>query len=188
MDHKRKLTLQDMKGEIKTYFNWSANVLIPFHPGAADVYLTKNRSPILKIAQLLLKHIHYDPGHIYRGIILKEPVKKITPHENLQYLSFSANRSVAEHFADINGFGSDILDVAAHLGHYGYIIEYTPRITEVLFHYRFLSILPYVEAFSLLGMNGISQVEALRKQEEITIIQPSEPFSNITNPTIKNGE
>lgn len=163
-----------------SYFNWSANSLVPFHPGAADIYLKENRTTVLKIAQKLLKQIPYDHGPVYRGIILKQPVDVIVPHKKLQYLSFSTERLVAEHFADINGFGSEVIDVAAQLGDCGYVIEYTPKITEILFHHHFLSILPYAEAFSLLGMDGISEVEGLKKQKEIIIFQPAEPFINIT--------
>lgn len=179
MEQKRKLTLREMKGDLLIYFNWSANALVPFRPGAADSYLKEHRSTVLKIAQILLRQIHYDPVPVYRGVILKQPVREVAPHKLLQYLSFSADRSVAEHFADINGFGSEIIDVPTQLGNYGYIIEYTPKITEILFHHHFLSILPYAEAFASLGMDGVSEVESLMKQKEITIIQPVEPFTSI---------
>jgi hypothetical protein len=174
------MTLREIKGDLMTYFNWSANALVPITPGAADKFLKENRSTILIIAQKLLELVNYAPGTIYRGIILKQPVNSIVPHKNMEYLSFSTDRSVAEHFADVKGFGSEIIDVAAQLEEYGYIIEYTPKITEILFHHRFLSILPYAEAFSLLGRNGLSQVKRLEWQKEITIFQPAEPLFNIT--------
>jgi len=189
MAQMRALSLAEISGDLTIYFNWSANALVPFRNGAADVYLKQNHFTILKIAQKLLKQVDYTPAPIYRGIILRHPVKSVLPHERLQYLSFSTDRSVAEHFADVMGFGSKILDVKAQLGEYGYIIEYTPKTSEILFHYHFLSILPYAEAFSLLGMDGPSEVMSLNRQKEIMILQPTEPFTNIsliTDPTVRS--
>lgn len=179
MHQKKKLTLEDIKGDVQIYFNWSANALMPLCPGAADAYLKENRSTITKVAQLLLEQVDYCSGPIYRGIILKHPVNSIMPHRHLQFLSFSTERSVAEHFADIKGFGSEVLNVAEQLGEYGYVIEYTPNVSEILFQYSFLSILPYSEAFALLGMDGPTEVDGLKKQQEIIILQPQEPFRNI---------
>lgn len=180
MQHQKKITLNDIKGDLKIYFNWSANVLMPLHPGAADTYLKEYRNVIIKVAQKLLKQISYAPTPIYRGIILKKPVTAIMPHKSMEYLSFSDDPSVAKYFADINGFGSEILNVAKQLGQYGYFIEYTPRADDVLFHHHFLSFLPYAEAFTLLRMDGQLEVESLKMQKEIVILQPKEPFTCIT--------
>jgi len=178
--HFKKLSLQDVNGDLMTYFNWSANALMPMNPSATDRYLKENQSAILKVAQKLLKAINYCPSIIYRGIILRHPVDSIVPNEQLQYLSFSTERLVAEHFANINGFGSDLLDVSLQLGTHGYVIEYTPTFSEVLFHYELLSLLPYSEAFSLLKMDGNREVEGLKKQKEVMILQPTLPFTKIT--------
>lgn len=178
--NQRKMTLREIESELKIYFNWSANALVPIRPGEADIYLQKNRDTVFRIAQKLLKNVNYVPGPIYRGIILRHPVNLIVPHKSLNYLSFSTDRSVAEHFADVKGFGSEIMDVATQLGDYGYIIEYTPKVTEILFHHDFLSVLPYAEAFLLMGIDGASEIKGLERQKEITIFQPEEPFINIT--------
>lgn len=162
------------------YFNWSANALVPVNPGAADTYLKENRPVILKIAQFLLQHLHYIPTRVYRGIILKEPVTVVAPKKGLEYLSFSADRKVAEHFADVKGFGSDVVNVAAQLGTHGYVIEYSPKISEVLFHYHLLSRFPYAQAFNSLGIDGHQEVEFLKSQQEIMILQPQDPFTTIT--------
>jgi hypothetical protein len=180
----KKITLAQLDSDLQIYFNWSANALMPVHPGGADAYLKNNRAIILKIAHRLLGFINYMPETIYRGVILKQPVTTILPHNKLQYLSFSTDRAVAEHFADVAGFGSTIINLAARLGKYGYVIEYTPALSEVLFHYQFLSILPYAEAFDSLGMDGISEVESLKKQKEVMILQPAAPFTNITEKKI----
>lgn len=168
-----------MTGDLKTYFTWSANALMPISPGAADVYLELHRSTICATAQQLLRIIDFKPSPIYRGIILKQPVTSVAPHPRLKYLSFSTDWLVAAHFADINGFGSTVMNIAIQLGEYGYIIEYTPQIPEVLFHHKFLSILPYADGFSCLGMDGTFEVEHLKQQREIMILQPAKPFSNI---------
>lgn len=178
MQQHKKLTLRDLNGDFKIYFLWSATVLS--NPAAVDNYLLKNKNTILKVSQKLLRWVNYVPAPIYRGIILRERVNEIKPNEKLPSLSFSADRSVAEHFADIKGFGSQLVNIEEQLGTFGYVIEYTPKTTEVLFHYRFLSILPYAEAFNLNGMQGQNEVEYLKKQKEVTILQPKEPFINIT--------
>jgi hypothetical protein len=180
----KKLTLAELDSDLQIYFNWSANAIMPVHAGAADAYLKKNLATILKIAQRLLQFINYEPQPLYRGVILKQPVDVIPPHKKLQYLSFSTDRAVAEHSAHINGFGSSIMNLATRLGEHGYVIEYTPTLTEVLFHYHFFSFLPYAEAFDLLGMNGRYEVESLMKQKEVMILQPAAPFTNITKKQI----
>jgi hypothetical protein len=179
MQQYNKLKLQNLKGDFKTYFNWSANALMPVNPCAADDFLVQNRSAILKIAHTLLEWVSYTPCRIYRGVILKQIVDTIAPHQNLKYLSFSTDLSVAEHFADIQGFGSEVMNIEKRLGEYGYVIEYIPKPEEILFHYGFLSILPYAEAFSLFGMNGKEEVQSLRRQKEIIILQPAIPFNSI---------
>ena len=176
----KKLTLAQLNGDLQIYFNWSANAIMPVHAGGADAYLKANQPVIVKIAQRLLEFIDYVPETVYRGVILKQSVTEIVPREKLQYLSFSTDRTVAEHFADINGFGNPLINLAARLGKYGYLIEYTPAISEILFHFSFLSILPYAEAFNLLGMNGTREAESLLKQKEVMILQPAAPFTHIT--------
>ncbi|MDF2190493.1 hypothetical protein [Paraflavitalea sp. CAU 1676] len=176
---KKEISLKELHGELAIYFNWSANALVPIFPGASDLYLKNNFETIHKVGQSLMRSINYLPGTIYRGIILKDPVATINPHKKLMHLSFSTEKSVAIHFADTNGFGAGIMDVATRLGTYGYVIEYWPKISEILFHYDFMSILPYAESFSLLGMDGILEVNSLMRQREIIILQPSNPFTNI---------
>ena len=171
--------MSQINGDLTTYFNWSANALCPINPKANDIYLQSNQSAIFQVAQQLLQDIHYRPRPIYRGIILKEPILSLKPHRNLKYLSFSDDLEVAQYFADVNGFGSQHVDVATQLGTYGYVIEYTPKLNEVLFHYDLLSILPYAEAFSLLGMHGEYEIQSITWQKEIMILQPNEPFTNI---------
>lgn len=179
MGQNNMLSLKDIRGDLRTYFNWSANALVPFNPLAADHYLNEHHSLIWNVAQKLLKQISYVPDTLYRGLILTESVDMIIPHKNFKYLSFSTDLSVAETFADVKGFGSDVIDLSAKLGSYCYIIEYKPVITEVLFHHDFLTLLPYAEALSLLNMDGVSEVEGLKNQKEVMIFQPAEPFTNI---------
>ena len=146
----------------------------------SDNFLKFYRTNIEQIAQELLKLVKYSPCPLYRGIILKHKVDKILPHQKLQFLSFSTDRSVAENFADINGFGSTIMDISSRLGTFGYVIDYLPKLHEVLFHHDFLSLLPYEHAYTLLGMKGKTQVEFLKSQKEVVIFQPAEPFTNFT--------
>lgn len=174
-----KVRLQDLQGDLHTYFNWSANALMPIRRGAAHRFLMENRLVIHSTAQRLLKQMNYSPQTLYRGIILREPVEQIAPHPKFTYLSFSADPVVAAHFGNYNGFGSNLVNVAEQLGKFGYVIPYKPAFREILFHYRFLSFLPYAEAFTLIGVDGLGQVENLKRQKEIVIFQPSFPFTNI---------
>src|SRR4051812_25623729 len=118
----KKLSLRQLTKEQSIYFNWSANALVPFHPGAADTYLIENFSIVKRVADLLLNFSNYVPEKIYRGVILKEPVSVLHPHKKLTYLSFSTEPSVAEHFAHPKGFGSEVINLQARLGSYGYVI------------------------------------------------------------------
>lgn len=181
MHQTMKLSLKQIQGDLTTYFNWSANVLMPINPNAADHYLRANRMAIVKVAQKLLQVIQYAPVTLYRGILLKQQVSAIEPHDRLQYLSFSEDLSVAQCFADPRGFGNELVNLESRLGRHGYVIEYTPTLEEILFHYHFLAILPYAEAFTLLGMNGGAEVSSLHDQKEVTILQPASPFVNITS-------
>lgn len=176
---KHKIHLSELTGDLKTYFNWSANALMPFHPGAADRFLTKYKDIVVKMARELIEPLNYTPAIIYRGVILRTPVTEIAPDIKMQYLSFSTDKNIAEHFADINGFGSEIVNLSQQLGDYGYVIEYMPAPEEILFHYELLSILPYAEAFTCMGMNGENEINGLLKQKEIMIQQPQQSLKNI---------
>jgi hypothetical protein len=169
-----------MTSDFKIYFNWSANALMPVNSGAADGYLSENKNAILRVAKHLLQQIGYEPHTIYRGLLMKDEVSVIPPREGMQYCSFSESYDVALHFADPDGFGAIVLDNRKMLGEHGYLIEYTPQLSEVLFHYSFLSILPYDEAFTqILNLDGATEVEGLKEQKEIIIQQPALPFTQI---------
>lgn len=168
----------------KIYFNWSLNALMPVNSGAADEYMRQNREPIVSIAHTLLKMINYEPQPIFRGLLMKHPdLLEISPRNGYEYLSFTDDEKVAEHFSNINGFGAEyagFLDTAKQLGTYGYVIEYTPKFSEVLFHYKLLDMLPYAVALTnVLGMDGKKEIKEIKKQREIMILQPKEPFSKI---------
>lgn len=172
-------TLTDIKRDedLKIYFNWTCNVLLPLFPGAADRYFRKHAEIITRQARYILDPLNCYPDTIYRGLIVRNEITEIAPHRNLEYLSFSDSVNVAEHFADINGFGSDIINVREQLGAYGYVIEYNPRPDEILFHYRLLDMFPYAEAFDHIGVMGAREVIGLKKQREIVIRQPAEPLT-----------
>lgn len=175
-----KISIADIRGNesLKIYFNWTANALMPTIPGAADRYMNIHRQTIIKMAQHFLTELNYFPQTIYRGIILRDPVKEIAPIRGMKYLSFSTDINIARHFADVDGFGSDIVNVAEQLGTYGYVIEHNPQPAEILFHHALLDILPYAEAFTLIGMNGNKEVSGLKTQKEVMIEQPITPFRN----------
>ncbi|TXJ29030.1 MAG: hypothetical protein E6Q24_04960 [Chitinophagaceae bacterium] len=181
MQQIKQTTLQELKGELLTYFNWSINALVPLNPWAADRFLEANRNSITRVAQQLLQKINYTSSPIYRGIILKQPVEQLMPHKNLQYLSFSVDRAVAEHFANVNGFGSEIINMESRLGKYGYVVTYTPRYDEILFHHDFLLILPYADALTRFGFNGNLEVHGLQQQKEVMILQPTQPLTHLTS-------
>lgn len=173
------LSVQEVRESkaMSCYFNFAANALLPVYSGAADALLAIKKPEIIEVAQSLLDKIDYSPATIYRGIILKEGgLTTLAPSKPMQYLSFTTKLNVAEHFANCNGFGSDLFDVTKQLGEYGYIIEYTPERQEILFHYDFLSLLPFAEAFSLMGLDGAAEIEGLKKQHEVMIVQPDAPL------------
>jgi hypothetical protein len=158
---------------LNIYFNWSLVALIGKEPVKVDNYLKENLIEIQQVARSLLYIINYKPAEIYRGVILKHDQNyRLKPHPNFTYLSFSEDINIAKSFADPgpNGFGS-----VYFLGHFGFIIKYTPTIEEILFHHKFLNILPYASAFEQLGI--IDNVTMFQK--EVIILQPEEPFKMI---------
>lgn len=180
MSQLNKYSVEDMSGSLGIYFNWSINALVPFNSKAADKYLKIHKAVIVEISQMLLQRILFVTREIYRGVLLKEPTNEIQPHNNLEYLSFTEDIKIAQSFANINGFGSEVMDLREMLGGFGYVITYYPHISEVLFHYKFLDLLPYQEALTQIGMNGMEEVRGLKIQKEVTIIQPEQPFTQIT--------
>lgn len=172
--------------EMKVYFNWTCNALLPIYSGAADRYFEIYRETIIKVSRQLLRQCNCSPQTVYRGIILRQPAKFISPHPTMKYLSFSEDIKIAKHFANVHGFGSDIVDVEKYLGKYGYVIEYTPTEKEILFHHNLLYILPYAEAFQIIGINGRREVDGLKKQMEVMIEQPQTPLPLINSLINKN--
>jgi hypothetical protein len=146
--------------------------LLGGNPVAADQLLKANLDIIKEISGVLLGKFNYTPKEIYRGIILPNEIDELKPHENFTYLSFSEDRKIAESFANPTptGFGS-----LFYLGKYGYVIEYIPKPEEVIFHYKFMELLPYRSVFIKAGLGD----ETLNEQKEVTLLQPQEPFIKI---------
>lgn len=164
--------MKGIKKELHNYFNWSCNALLGGNPVGADNFLKLHFEEIKEVAQVLLMGIEYIPSKVYRGVILRETIDELKPHPNFTYVSFSEDKNIAEAFADTSeeGFGS-----VFYLGDYGYIIEHEPKLEEILFHWRFIELLPYEKAFKRAGFTD----PLFRKQKEVTIIQPDNPLKAI---------
>lgn len=158
---------------LEIYFNWSCNQLAG-ESVATDYYLRQNLSVIKRVAIELLYKIGYTNKQLYRGVIMKHPdLDLLRPSQNFTSLSFSEDRRVAEMFADPDHYMA--VELRARGDRHGYIIEYKPLlISEVLFHYEFLNMFPYVEAI-LIGLNV--DASKLHEQKEVTILQPMFPFN-----------
>jgi hypothetical protein len=157
------------KEDLGIYFNWSCNMLAG-NPIATDKYLRDNLDTVKRVAAELLKSINYTPRTIYRGIVVPEgELTELSPHHGFTYLSFSEDLRIAKIFADPAHDMAFILRKRLGNDLYGYITEYTPRVEEILFHHRFLSMLPYVKA---LWENEIDAT-TIHQQQEVTILQPS---------------
>ncbi|WP_127128002.1 hypothetical protein [Pseudoflavitalea rhizosphaerae] len=179
MSHLKKYSLYDMLGDLGIYFNWSINALVPIKLNAADNYFKIHKDTVIRVSQMLLQQIMFMPTEIYRGILLKKAVTTLEPHPEMEHLSFTEDINVAKYFASIDGFGSDKVNLNLLLGEFGHLIKYTPFTTEVLFHHKFLDILPYTEALAKVNFIPHGHVEWLKEQKEITILQPVRPFYNI---------
>lgn len=153
--------------KLSIYFTWSCHALIGRSPVAVNTFLNENLDTIKEVAAELLKG--FNPTMLYRGIIVREKINELPPHENFTYLSFSEDKDIAASFADPspNGFGS-----AFHLGDYGYVIEYTPKVEEVLWHYSFFNKFPYLDAMLDVGVDGTT----IPVQKEVILLQPETPF------------
>lgn len=167
------------KEDIRLYFQWSSHALIGFNPTLSDRCLRENFEIIKSVSDYLLNSIDYKPIEIYRGIIMKEPsLTNLMPHKNMTYLSFSEDLNIAKSFADVNGFCSQF-GINHLLGKHGYIVSYTPQLSEVLFHHSFIDIFPYIKSWNSMGIDGTEKT--LEIQKEVMIIQPKEAFKNITH-------
>jgi hypothetical protein len=121
----------------------------------------------------LLGITKYKPATVCRGIIMQEEITELLPHPNMTYCSFSECDVTVKKFADPEYWYA--FQFKRFPKNYGYIVEYTPQAEEVLFHYKFLDLFPYVQAMAANDIDG----STLHEQKEITILQPSEPFRNI---------
>lgn len=156
------------------YFTWSCMSLHGMYPIAADRYLRENLDEIREYAGILLHKIGYEPRPIHRGIILEEKIDgKLQPHNGFSYLSFTEDMAIAERFANIDHWMSFILRANGYK--YGYMIEYTPALDEILFHHSFVDLLPYDDWFISVGIED----NKVREQKEVTIIQPQHSFTQI---------
>jgi hypothetical protein len=157
--------------KFQKYFEWSSLALLGGDPVGCDKFLNENFFDIKEVAQYFLKD--YTPSLLYRGVILTEKVDTLKPHPNFTALSFSEDKKIAESFADssANGFGT-----VFYLGDKGYVVEYTPKKEEVLFHYKMFEFFPYKERFESWDISGFDDLVA---QREVIIIQPKEDFKNI---------
>ena len=156
--------------ELTKYFNWSCNMLVGNDPITTDNYLLENLDSIKKTASELLLYINYKPETIYRGIIMEhDGLNELIPHKGFTYISFSEDINIAKIFSDPQHELAFMVRERLGQNLFGYIIEYKPDIKEVLFHYRLIDILPYVEVMSYKGVDG----SKLHLQKEITILQPT---------------
>lgn len=163
--------------DIKLYFNWSSNALIGTNPTVSDRYLCENYKAIKSVADYLLHKVNYQPREIYRGIIMKQDnLTELVPHKNMTYLSFSEDLAIAQSFGDPAGFGAQY-GINHLLGNCGYIVSYTPQLSEILFHHSFIEIFPYIKVWNAMGIDGTEKT--LEIQKEVMIRQPQEPFKNI---------
>lgn len=155
------MTLQEQN----IYMTFVVNALRGGSPIATDAFLRDNLKIIKRVAKELYKNISIKP--IYRGVILDEKNKSfLNPHPGFTYISFSEDKSVAEHFADTSseGFGTFL-----SLGDYGYIITLEPKDNyDLLFHYSLLD----TERINFLKVFTPEDIDFYKKQKEVMILQP----------------
>jgi hypothetical protein len=162
--------------KVQAYYNWSLHALIGLDNAAADKYLNENLATIKEIAGALLRDMEIEPQEIYRGILMHEAdLTELKPHDNYTYLSFSDDPKIANSFADVNGFGSEF-GINHNLGRYGYVVSYTPQLSEILFHHSFLDVFPYRKHMKQIVGDTSKTMDI---QKEVMILQPAEPFKNL---------
>lgn len=165
-----------MDKELGIYFNWSCNQLAFEDSVSVDHYLRLNLDTVKRVAARLLRYIDYKPEPLYRGVIMDEDgMTELWPHEGFTYLSFSESRAVAEIFADPKNEMAALLPEKFGTSElYGYVTyPYIPAVEQVLFHHKFLSLLPYVEAQRRVANVDCSRIH---EQKEVTILQPATPL------------
>jgi hypothetical protein len=180
-----------MDNHLKRYFEFTSLALIGFMR-EADSLFHSHKSEIMFSANYLCELINVQPKKIYRGVILKKSdLKDLSPHPGLTFISFTTDLKWACHFADPteNGFGGGMLTsyTQEKLGNNGYVIEYEPKVSEVIFHHKFFDLFPYKAV--------MPDIEHSKAQKEVMIVQPNtnlilqplENFKNISKPEIEKN-
>ena len=163
--------------DIETYFEWSVEAVRGLDPNLNCAFLLRHETVIRRCAQVLLSKARYVPVPVFRGVVFKSPnVKAVHPHPFFTYLSFTEDENIAKWFADPGPRGFGLGKASASLGDHGYIIKYQPKLDEILFHWQFLNVMPYMNALSQLGIDG----RMLPRQKEVIVYQPREPLIDLS--------
>jgi hypothetical protein len=118
------------------YINWIIYAIVG-RPQEGDDLMRREGSGIRSVAKHLLKIRKPRITTLYRGLLLnpeesEDRIIEQDPH--LTYVSFSENRDVACWFADPDSTMSGLVkEIRPDVE--GWVMEYTPKLSDILFHY-----------------------------------------------------
>jgi hypothetical protein len=164
-----------MKNEdLDNYLSWVYLALLGRTANSDQIYSNVGES-IDRVSRWLMAELPTKVKTLYRGILVEDKYVKegrLIPMEKLKSLSFSENLREALIFADPMSEMSQIV-MAARPECKGYIIQYIPEETEILYHYSWMPIVPIKKVFI---QNGYD-THLLDSQKEVIIKQTMKDFS-----------
>lgn len=179
------------KNDFILYLNWVAYAVVGRMAEADDIYRTYPEA-LARAKKVILSDVK--PHKIHRGIVLGEDgLTEIKPDLERTFISFSHDPFMAMHFGDPlpgRGFGFGPFPqlwppyVDRKRGYYGtgYVIEYLPNKSEILFHYSLFSHPElqeiWISLLSQIGLStdGESALSTLGNQKEIILLNQGQVF------------
>lgn len=167
---------------MKEYLEFVWESIFGTSPTRAHSLYLKNKNQILSSASLMREKFPIKNNIFYRGVILnpkKIPGKSLEPISDINFISFTEDRKVAEYFADKTSEVSR--ELARNIPNAaGYLIEYQAELSEILFHHSWtphlgLHTQALLHSRSLsFGMDAVSLIQS---QQEVILEQRGKNFS-----------
>jgi hypothetical protein len=140
------------RSSINAYINWVIYAVLG-RMGQADDVMNKHRNQIYAVARWMMKQRKPPIRKLYRGVLLEPSEVEdgvIKPDPQLTFLSFSESFDVACWFADPDSIMSGYVS-EQRPGVEGWIIEYKPKPSEILWHHTWDTLMGDGQAISLVA-------------------------------------
>lgn len=160
---------ESLEEDFQKYLIFVSNALYGRNP---DKYYKENRKSINHIATTLRENHPPPLKKLYRGILLEDKFVKnntFDPLHYVTYMSFSEDKKAARIFADPKNPMGDLL-MSQNPTAKGYMIEYYPKVKEIMFHWKWSEVL---------GLNRVPflDMNLIQRQKEVIIRQTGQKLN-----------